>query len=98
MAMAPQKIINQKKIERLCTSMERISIAAKGNPPLAVRYPRSDGQVCQKFRGKLFFQRNLCYHDADEGSRLLEQKLWRFSPGQEVRKTIFLTAVAKVAA
>jgi len=63
--------------------MERISIATKGDPPLAVRYPRSDGQVCQKFRGKLFFQRNLCYHASHKTIWLREDEPSMSSPWGE---------------
>jgi hypothetical protein len=62
-----------------------------------LRFLGSEGKVCQKFKEKAFYQRNLRYHGIAERIRLQEQKLWGIFPGQEVLK-IFWIAVAKAAA
>lgn len=55
----------------------------------ALRYLGSEGVVCQKSRGKSFFQRNLCYHVVGERIWLQEQKLWGIFPGQRGLKNHF---------
>jgi hypothetical protein len=65
---------------------------------LAVRYPGSESAVCSKFREKVFFQGNLCYHADDEKIRLQEQNLWGIFSGPKGLKKQFLTAVVRAAA
>src|SRR5208337_5345657 len=55
----------------------------------ALRFLGSDRKVCQKFKEKVFYQGNLCYHGIDERIRLQEQKLWAIFPGPRGPKNQF---------
>jgi hypothetical protein len=54
-----------------------------------LRFLGFEGKVCQKFKEKVFYQGNLCYHGIVERIRLQEQKLWGIFPGQEALKVFY---------
>jgi hypothetical protein len=62
-----------------------------------LKFLGSDGKVCQKFKEKVVYQGNLCYHGVNERIRFQEQKLGVIFAGQRGPKNHFWTEVVQVA-